>query len=77
MFGGIGGSEVLLIVLLVLVLFGSRRMPELARGLGKLMHEARKAVDEIKREIEKPVTPDLPDLPKLPKPEDKTSRPAG
>jgi sec-independent protein translocase protein TatA len=74
MFGGIGGSEVLLIVLLVLVLFGARRMPEFARGFGKLMREARKAVDEIKREIEKPVTPDLP---KPSKPEDKTSRPAG
>lgn len=60
MFGGVGGSEVLLVVLLVLVLFGSKRMPELARGLGKIMREIRKATNQIKREIENPTPPEPP-----------------
>lgn len=63
MFGGVGGSEVLLVVLLVLVLFGSKRMPELARGLGKMMREIRKATNQIKREIENPTPPEPPTPP--------------
>lgn len=39
-------------VLVVLVLFGANKMPELARGLGKGMREFRKAADDIKSEIE-------------------------
>jgi len=57
MFGGVGGSEVLLVVLLILVLFGSKRLPEFARGLGKAMRELKKALDEIRREIESPKRP--------------------
>jgi sec-independent protein translocase protein TatA len=60
MFGGVGGSEVLLVVLLVLVLFGSKRMPEFARGFGKVMRDFRRAVDDIKREIEHPTPPQPP-----------------
>jgi sec-independent protein translocase protein TatA len=47
----IGGSEILLILLAVLLLFGSKRIPEVARMMGKGMSEFRKATDEIKREI--------------------------
>jgi sec-independent protein translocase protein TatA len=61
MFGGVGGSEVLVVVLLVLVLFGSKRMPEFARGLGKAMREVRKATAQIRREIENPAPPESPD----------------
>jgi sec-independent protein translocase protein TatA len=46
------GSEILLILLAILVLFGADKLPELARGLGKGMREMKKASDEIKREIE-------------------------
>ena len=35
LFGNIGGTEILLIVLLVLLLFGGRKIPELMRGIGK------------------------------------------
>jgi sec-independent protein translocase protein TatA len=59
-FGGVGGSEVLLVVLLVLVLFGSKRMPEFARGFGKVMRDFRRAVDDIRREIEYPAPPEPP-----------------
>ncbi len=47
----ISGSEVFIILLVILLLFGSKKIPELARGLGKGMHEFRKATDDIKKEI--------------------------
>lgn len=52
----ISGQEIFLIVLVVLVLFGANKMPELAKGLGKGMREFRKAADDIKREIENSTT---------------------
>lgn len=47
----IGGPELVVIMLVVVMLFGSKKIPELARGLGKGMRELRDASDEIKREI--------------------------
>jgi sec-independent protein translocase protein TatA len=52
LFGGIGGSEVLVVVLVVLLLFGSKRIPEFARTMGKVVHEVRKAVDQVRHEVE-------------------------
>ncbi|MCX7986960.1 MAG: twin-arginine translocase TatA/TatE family subunit [Bacteroidales bacterium] len=45
------GSEILLILLVILILFGADKLPELARGLGKGLNEVRKASDEIKNEL--------------------------
>jgi len=50
-----GMQELLLILVIVLVLFGAKRLPELARGLGQSMNEFRKAKDEFEREIHKPL----------------------
>ena len=61
MFSGIGGSEILLVVLVVLVLFGSKRIPEFARALGKATREIRKAVGQIRSEIDKSTSIDPPD----------------
>ncbi len=47
----ISGSEVFIIVLAILLLFGSKKIPELARGLGKGIKEFKKATEDIKREI--------------------------
>jgi len=47
-----GGSEWIIIVLAVLVLFGGRKIPEFMRGLGKGMREFKDAKDNIKSEIE-------------------------
>ncbi|HNB82036.1 MAG TPA: twin-arginine translocase TatA/TatE family subunit [Chitinophagaceae bacterium] len=47
-----GGTEWILIVLAVLVLFGGRKIPEFMRGLGKGMREFKDAKDNIKSEIE-------------------------
>jgi sec-independent protein translocase protein TatA len=59
LFNGIGGAEILLVVLVVLILFGSKRIPELAKMLGKASHEIRKAVNQVREEIDKTVPPDM------------------
>lgn len=51
-FGNIGGWEVFLILTLVLVLFGAKKIPELARGLGKGIREFKDATKDIKEELE-------------------------
>ena len=47
----IGGMEWLWIVLVVIVLFGGKKIPELARGLGKGINEFKRAKNEITDEI--------------------------
>jgi sec-independent protein translocase protein TatA len=48
-----GGFEMVIIVLVILLLFGAKRIPELARGIGQGINEFRKASDDIKKEIDK------------------------
>ncbi|BDD02764.1 Sec-independent protein translocase subunit TatA/TatB [Aureibacter tunicatorum] len=50
--GGIGGPEIIVIVLFVIVFFGAKKIPELARGLGKGIREFKDATKEIKDEID-------------------------
>jgi sec-independent protein translocase protein TatA len=50
--GSFGGMEILIIGLAILLFFGAKRIPELARGLGQGMKEFKKASNEIKRELE-------------------------
>lgn len=47
----ISGGEIFIVMIVVLLLFGANRIPEIARGLGKGMNEFKKATDDIKREI--------------------------
>jgi sec-independent protein translocase protein TatA len=47
-----GGTEWILIVLAVLILFGGRKIPEFMRGLGKGIREFKDAKDNVKKEIE-------------------------
>ena len=47
-----GGGEWILIVLAVLVLFGAKKIPEFARGLGKGIKEFKKAKDDIKDSLD-------------------------
>ena len=49
-FGNFGGPDVLIILLIVLILFGAKKLPDLARGLGQSMNEFRKAREDIGRE---------------------------
>jgi sec-independent protein translocase protein TatA len=48
----LGWNEILLIVLLVVLLFGGRKIPELMRGLGKGIREFNDAKNNVRREIE-------------------------
>ena len=50
---GLGGQELVLILLIVLLLFGAKKLPELAKGLGKGMREFKKAQTEIEEEFSK------------------------
>lgn len=50
--GGIGMQEVLLIVLVVLLFFGGKKIPELMKGLGKGVRSFKEGMNEIKQEIE-------------------------
>ena len=52
LFFDIGGGELFLIMMFVLVFFGSKKIPELARGLGKGMREFKDASAGIRREIQ-------------------------
>lgn len=47
-----GGSEWILIILVVLLLFGGRKIPELMRGIGRGMREFNDAKEGVRREIE-------------------------
>lgn len=51
LFLNIGGPEMILIFVVILLLFGGKKLPELARGLGKGLREFKDASDGIKREI--------------------------
>lgn len=56
MLGGIGAQELILIFLVILLLFGARRIPEIAQGLGKGMKEFKKAMRETQDELTRPET---------------------
>ncbi len=47
----IGGSEIVFVFLIILLLFGAKRIPEFAKMMGKGMREFKKATEDIKREI--------------------------
>lgn len=49
----LGAPEIILILFVVLIFFGAKKIPELAKGLGTGMREFRKAAREIQDDIEK------------------------
>jgi sec-independent protein translocase protein TatA len=51
-FGNFGGPDVLIILLIVLILFGAKKLPDLARSLGQSMNEFKKAREDIDRELQ-------------------------
>jgi sec-independent protein translocase protein TatA len=48
----IGAPELLVIIVLALIIFGPRRLPEIGRTVGKSMREFRRAASELRAEIE-------------------------
>jgi sec-independent protein translocase protein TatA len=55
MFGNLGGGEILLILLFILIFFGAKKIPDLAQGLGKGIREFRKAARDIQDDVEKEI----------------------
>ena len=69
----LGGPDLIIIMGIVLLLFGAKKLPELARGMGQAVREFSKAKDEFTSEIHRPPAPPPPpqiDEPKAPKVED-------
>lgn len=58
MFGTLGGPELLLILVIALIVFGPRKLPEIGKSLGKMMAEFRKASTDFQRTIEEEVEAD-------------------
>ncbi len=50
--GSMGGWEIFLIIMVVLILFGAKKIPELARGMGQGIREFKDATKEIKNNID-------------------------
>lgn len=78
LFLNLGGGEIFVILLVVLLFFGSKRIPELAKGLGKGMREFKDAMSGIESEVRNaandtpaaktpPVTPPAATTPEEPK----------
>ena len=47
----IGGPEIIVVLLFIVIFFGSKKIPELAKGLGKAIREVKDASNDIKKEI--------------------------
>lgn len=51
LFLNLGGGEIIVVVLVFLIFFGAKNVPEIARGLGKGMREFKDAANDIQKEI--------------------------
>ena len=58
LFFSLGGTEILIILLVILLLFGAKRIPELAKGLGKGIREFKDASKGVQRDLEQSANSD-------------------
>lgn len=65
MFGNLGGGEILILVLIILLVFGANRLPEAGKAVGKGIREFQRALRETQDELSRPDTrapsPPLPE----------------
>lgn len=54
----LGGTEIILILFVILLLFGSKKLPELARSIGQAKREFHRATQEVMDAAEKPKPPE-------------------
>ena len=57
LFGTLGWPEIIVIALIVLLLFGGKKIPELMRGIGKGIRSFKEGMNDVIEEINKPVEP--------------------
>jgi sec-independent protein translocase protein TatA len=62
--GGLGATEVVLIVAVILIFFGGKKIPELMRGLGNGIREFNDAKNKVKDEIQKGIKEEKPETEK-------------
>ncbi len=55
MLGSIGGTELLVIMVIALLIFGPRKLPELGRSIGKGLSEFKRASNDLKRSLEEEI----------------------
>ena len=60
LFGGLGGWEIFLIIFAILVLFGAKKIPDLARGLGQGIREFKDATKEVRSNLDDSINPQAP-----------------
>ena len=60
--GMFGYQELIIVLVIVLILFGAKKIPELARGLGKGIKEFKDAKDDIKSDIEDSIDDNTQDI---------------
>ena len=56
--GGLGAPEIIIILVIVLLMFGGKKIPELMKGIGKGIKEFKDAKENVTAEIEKGIQPD-------------------
>jgi sec-independent protein translocase protein TatA len=60
MFGNLGFSEILMLMAIVLLVFGAKRLPEIGASMGKGIREFKRSMSEVKDEIDRPAPPPEP-----------------
>lgn len=71
MFENVGGSELLVILFVILIFFGPKKMPELGKNLGKGIREFKNAMRDIQEGVEKSMKDPPPPPPPTPPPDTK------
>jgi sec-independent protein translocase protein TatA len=74
MLGNIGMSEILVLLLIFLLVFGARRLPEIGAAMGKGIREFKKSMREVTDEIDRPAAPPPPSEPRRVQPPEESER---
>jgi len=69
MFGNLGFTEIMLLLLVILLVFGAKRLPEIGSAMGRGIKEFKKSMREVTDEIDRPPPPQDP--PRLRAPEER------
>lgn len=64
MFGNLGFTEIMLLLVIFLLVFGAKRLPEIGSAMGKGIREFKKSMKEVTDEIDRPVAPPPPAAPR-------------